>query len=55
MSLVRADGVLVIPQQSEGVDAGETAKIELLKSLKEINNTIVCIGSHDLCWTSWKT
>ena len=48
MSLVRADGVLVIPQQSEGVDAGETAKIELLKSLKEINNTIVCIGSHDL-------
>jgi putative molybdopterin biosynthesis protein len=48
MSLVRADGVLVIPQQSEGVDAGERVSIELLKSIRKINNTIVSIGSHDL-------
>lgn len=48
MSLVRADGVLVIPQYSEGVDGGEIVQIELLKSLDEINNTIVSIGSHDL-------
>lgn len=48
MSLVRADGVLVIPQHSEGVDGGELVQIELLKSINEINNTIVSIGSHDL-------
>lgn len=48
MSLVRADGILVIPQNSEGVEAGEKVSVELLKSLNEINNTIVSIGSHDL-------
>lgn len=47
MSLVRADGVLVIPQNSEGVDAGETIRVDLLKDLEDIENTIVCIGSHD--------
>ncbi|MBS3995248.1 MAG: molybdopterin biosynthesis protein [Alkaliphilus sp.] len=48
MSLVRADGVLVVPQNSEGIEAGETVQVELLKELTEINNTIVSIGSHDL-------
>jgi len=48
MSLVRADGVVIIPQNSEGIEAGEKVSVELLKSLKEINNTIVSIGSHDL-------
>ncbi len=41
------DGVLVIPQNSEGVDAGETIRVDLLKDLEDIENTIVCIGSHD--------
>ncbi len=48
MSLVRADGVVIIPQNSEGIEAGEKVSVELFKSLKEINNTIVSIGSHDL-------
>ena len=47
MSLVRADGILEIPQSSEGVDAGETVSVRLLKDPEEIENTIVCIGSHD--------
>ncbi len=47
MSLVRADGMLVIPQNSEGVDAGERVKVRLHKDLDDIENTIVCIGSHD--------
>jgi putative molybdopterin biosynthesis protein len=47
MSLVRADGMLVLPQNSEGVDAGEKVRVKLLKKLSEIENTIVCIGSHD--------
>lgn len=48
MSLVRADGILVIPQNSEGVEGGETITIELLKNIAEIRDTIVSIGSHDI-------
>lgn len=48
MSLVRADGTLVIPQNSEGVEAGEKVKIKLLKDMEQIENTLVSIGSHDL-------
>jgi putative molybdopterin biosynthesis protein len=48
MSLVRADGMLVLPQNSEGVDAGEQVTVELMKDLADIENTIVCIGSHDM-------
>ncbi len=48
MSLVRADGILVIPQNSEGIEAGETVQVELLKNIEDISNTIVSIGSHDL-------
>ncbi|MDQ7786407.1 MAG: molybdopterin biosynthesis protein [Thermodesulfovibrionales bacterium] len=47
MSLVRADGIARIPAQSEGIGAGTEIDIELLRSAKEIENTIVCIGSHD--------
>lgn len=48
MSLVRADGFCVIEQSSEGIEAGETAQIELYRSRSEIENTIVVIGSHDM-------
>jgi putative molybdopterin biosynthesis protein len=48
MSLVRADGFCVIAQNSEGIEAGESAAVELFRSLEEINRTMVCVGSHDL-------
>jgi putative molybdopterin biosynthesis protein len=48
MSLVRADGILIIPQNSEGVEAGERIQVELLKDIQDIHHTIVSIGSHDL-------
>ncbi len=48
MSLVRADGVASISQDKEGVEAGEAVSIELWRPAKEIENTIVCLGSHDL-------
>jgi len=48
MSLVRADGFCVISQQSEGIEAGETAPVELYRSMEEINRTLVAVGSHDL-------
>lgn len=47
MSLVRADGVLEVPQEVEGYEAGTKVNIKLLKTEEEIKNTIVCIGSHD--------
>jgi putative molybdopterin biosynthesis protein len=46
-SLVRADGLLVIPTEVEGHHAGEEVDISLLRSLPEIEGTIVAIGSHD--------
>ncbi|RFZ75664.1 molybdopterin biosynthesis protein [Lacrimispora amygdalina] len=48
MSLVRADGFCVIEQNCEGIEAGETVRVELYRSLQEIRHTVVCIGSHDL-------
>jgi putative molybdopterin biosynthesis protein len=47
MSLVRADGFVRIPSMSEGIGAGSEVDVELMRSRKEIENTIVCIGSHD--------
>ncbi len=48
MSLVRADGLCVIPQNSEGVEAGDEVEVALYRPLKEVENTAVLIGSHDL-------
>lgn len=48
MSLVRADGILVVPQNAEGIEAGTTVSIRLMKPLDEIRRRLVLIGSHDL-------
>lgn len=47
-SLVRADGLLVVPSGVEGHHAGAEVRVELLRGLGEIDRTIVAIGSHDL-------
>ncbi len=47
MSLVRADGFIQIPAMSEGIGAGADVNVELLRTRDDIENTIVCIGSHD--------
>ncbi|NMH99342.1 molybdopterin biosynthesis protein [Pseudonocardia acidicola] len=47
-SLVRADGLLVVPAGVEGHHAGEQVRVQLLRGLAEIGHTIVAIGSHDL-------
>jgi putative molybdopterin biosynthesis protein len=47
-SLVRADGLLVVPAGVEGHHAGSTVSVQLLRSVEEIARTIVVIGSHDL-------
>ena len=48
MSMVRADGFCVIPQEAEGYEAGETVDVTLLCSPEEIDRTVVCTGSHDM-------
>jgi putative molybdopterin biosynthesis protein len=47
-SLVRADGLLVVPAALEGHHAGEEVEVRLLRGLGEIERTIVATGSHDL-------
>ena len=47
MSLVRADGIIRVPAESEGIAAGHPVTVELLRSTRDIENTLVCIGSHD--------
>lgn len=46
-TMVRADGFLRIPSSIEGLNAGEEVEIELLRPEAEIEDTILCTGSHD--------
>ncbi len=47
-TMVQADGLLRIPSLTEGINAGEEVEVELLRSPDDIENTILCTGSHDL-------
>ena len=47
-SLVRADGLLVVPAGLEGHHAGEEVEVRLLRELGAVDGTIVAVGSHDL-------
>ena len=46
-SLAKADGILPISCDSEGVFAGEEAEVILLKPIEEIKRALVITGSHD--------
>jgi putative molybdopterin biosynthesis protein len=47
-SLVRADGLVILPRGKQGAEAGEEMHVRLYRSVSEIERTIFCIGSHDL-------
>ena len=47
-SLVRADGIVIIPSGSQGLPAGESVKVRLYRTPAEIERTIFGIGSHDI-------
>ena len=47
-SLVRADGLLVVPADVEGHHGASEVDVELLRDLEDVSRTIVAIGSHDL-------
>ncbi len=46
-SFVKADGIIDVPQNSEGVQAGEALKVRLLRNEDAIRDTVVITGSHD--------
>lgn len=46
-SFMKADGILEIPQSTEGFTAGSRVQVRLLRPEKELENTLVAIGSHD--------
>jgi putative molybdopterin biosynthesis protein len=47
-TMVHADGLMRIPSLVEGLNAGENVEVELLRPMVDIENTILCTGSHDL-------
>lgn len=48
-SLVRAGAIVRIPLNTDGVNEGDTLRAELLAPPETIGNTLLVIGSHDLC------
>ena len=46
-SFVKADGIIHIPQDVEGYEAGEKVSVQLLRDIDEIKQTLVITGSHD--------
>jgi len=48
MSLVRADGLLIIPANSLGYEQDEVVEIELYRSESELRHNLLAAGSHDL-------
>ena len=46
-SFTKADGILVVPQDSEGFEMGSHVEIRLLKDINEIENSVIITGSHD--------
>ena len=47
-SLVKADGLALVPSGTQGMEAGEKVQVRLYRSKAEIERTILSIGSHDL-------
>jgi putative molybdopterin biosynthesis protein len=47
-SLVKADGLVILPRGVQGCESGESVRVHLFRSRQELENTIFCIGSHDM-------
>ncbi len=47
-SLVRADGIVILPRGIQGLEAGSTVQVRLYRSSQELERTIFAIGSHDM-------
>lgn len=47
-SMVRADGITILPRGIQGLPAGSEVEVNLYRHPNEIENTIFAIGSHDI-------
>ena len=47
-SLVRADGITILPRGTQGLPAGAKVQVRLYCSLSALDRTIFAIGSHDI-------
>ena len=46
-SFTKADGIIVVPQNCEGIEQGERVEVILVNDDKDIENSIIITGSHD--------
>lgn len=46
-SFTKADGIIVVPQNCEGIEQGEIVDVILVNEGKDIANSIIVTGSHD--------
>jgi len=46
-SLSRADAVIRVPRDCEGLDAGKPVRAELIRSREQVEGALLVIGSHD--------
>jgi putative molybdopterin biosynthesis protein len=47
-SLVRADGIAILPRGSQGLPAGAEVDVRLYRPVADLERTIFAIGSHDM-------
>lgn len=47
-SLTRADGILRIPPEVDGREAGDALEAELLRPAEAMEKTLIVVGSHDI-------
>lgn len=47
-SLVRADGIVIVPSGVQGLEAGAKVKVRLYRQPQELEQTLFAIGSHDM-------
>ena len=48
VSWTRAQGLVVVPEGVEGLEAGAVVPVEILREMPDLDATVVLIGSHDL-------
>ena len=47
-TITRANAILRIPLESEGIEEGSRVELELIRPWQSLEKTLICIGSHDL-------
>ena len=46
-SFTKADGIIVVPQNCEGIEQGEAVEVVLVSGNKDIESSVIVTGSHD--------